>query len=292
MADDPIPERRMPPHLPEQPRELGFNRLSASDETERNTVALSAPGLTTASPSAKISVAIHQPPPKPQPDAFYSATFDAPAYQAATMQPKVSNAVLATSGLTEPLAPPQPIIVESRHALENTLTMSVSRAGSSAPIAQSAVERRIAERASDIRDAAHALSKAFTEQLDLLRKSKPNDPARLPDYEDLVAFFERMASGLAKLAGTLDELMEAVASKSDREPLFLGKAAEIAEQLNIGLMEWLEQNRSKVFDYPIKLSLFAGSLLFLHHFAIDTDTVLKIVGGYILGRASSGSQSR
>jgi hypothetical protein len=104
----------------------------------------------------------------------------------------------------------------------------------------------------------------------------------LAEFEDLVSFLEKMASGLTKLVEALDELIEAASSK--REPMFFGKTAE---QLNLGLIGWLQQNRTKVFDYPFKIGLFGAGVLFLQYLGIEGDKVLDLIGGFILGRATS-----
>ena len=58
-------------------------------------------------------------------------------------------------------------------------------------------------------------------------------------------------------------------------------------------MEWLQQNRTKVFDYPFKVGLFGASVLFLQYLGIEGDKVLDILSGYILGRATShGDRSK
>ena len=44
------------------------------------------------------------------------------------------------------------------------------------------------------------MSREFTAQVEELKKSRPNESDRLAQYDDLVAFFEKMAAGLSTLA--------------------------------------------------------------------------------------------
>jgi hypothetical protein len=87
--------------------------------------------------------------------------------------------------------------------------------------------------------------------------------------------FEKMAAGLAELADTLDAAISN-ATDGTPEPVFLGKAGEIARQLNLGLMEWLEENRALVIEVPIRISLFGLGVAFLH--SIGADYAAAIVG--------------
>ena len=43
-------------------------------------------------------------------------------------------------------------------------------------------------------------------------------------------------------------------------------------------MEWLEQNRTKVFDYPLKIAVFGLGAVFLTHIGIPLDCVS---GGFL-----------
>jgi hypothetical protein len=48
------------------------------------------------------------------------------------------------------------------------------------------------------------VSREFTAQVEELKKSRPNESDRLAQYDDLVAFFEKMAAGLSTLADALE----------------------------------------------------------------------------------------
>ena len=86
------------------------------------------PGLD-GSPSGEVI----DPPPEPQrPNFSGTATFDTAADQIAAMTPKVSNAAVAASGVTEPIVPPPRthIVDMTGAALESTAKVSVNAAGS------------------------------------------------------------------------------------------------------------------------------------------------------------------
>jgi hypothetical protein len=130
------------------------------------------------------------------------------------------------------------------------------------------IERSLSERPADIRDAARALVKEIKDQVEQLKNSKPNDEEGLAKHNEFVEFLERIAAGLAELADALDQAVKA-SPDGPPEPMFLGKAAWIAEQLNIGLMEWLEANRANVAGFTVRIGLIGTGYLFLHACGLD-----------------------
>jgi hypothetical protein len=68
-----------------------------------------------------------------------------------------------------------------------------------------------------------------------LRDRRSNDP----DAGELIDFLEWLATDLSRLVESLDRAI------AQPEPMFLGHAAEIAEQLQLGLMEALERHHRK-----------------------------------------------
>src|SRR5215472_15783384 len=82
-----------------------------------------------------------------------------------------------------------------------------------------------------------------------------------------------MAKGLADLADALDKAISQ-GSEGRPEPIFLGTAGKIAEQLHVGLIEWIEENRTMVVDVPIRIGLFGLGAMFLH--AVGADSVTAI----------------
>jgi hypothetical protein len=89
--------------------------------------------------------------------------------------------------------------------------------------------------------------------------------------------FENLATGLANLADNLDQAIS-TAREGKPEPVFLGKAAEVAQQLHFGLMEWLEENRTAVFEVPFRIGIFAAGVAFLHSIGADSTAAVGAMG--------------
>jgi Kinase/pyrophosphorylase len=154
---------------------------------------------------------------------------------------------------------------------------------------QSPIERRLSEQPVGIRDAARTLSQEFTVQIDELRRFKPNDPGRLAEHHDLVDFFKKMAAGLANLADALDGALRN-ATDGKPEPALLGTAGKIAEQLHVGLMEWLEANRTFAVEIPIRLAFFGAGVAFLHSIAVDGIPAIAGLTALVLKRGPKPSK--
>ena len=63
-----------------------------------------------------------------------------------------------------------------------------------------AFDRNLQERATEIRDAARVLAKTMREQVAEWMASRPNDPETLTRYDDMLAFLERVACELERMA--------------------------------------------------------------------------------------------
>jgi hypothetical protein len=135
------------------------------------------------------------------------------------------------------------------------------------------IERRLLERPDDIIAASRGFAEGLKRQADELRASKPNEAGPLAQYDDLIAFLDKMVSGLAELADALDQAFKttAAAQHPSPEPIFLGKAAEIARRLHLGAMDWLEQNSTTVFNVPCRIST-------LHWIGADSITAIGTLG--------------
>jgi hypothetical protein len=157
-----------------------------------------------------------------------------------------------------------------QRSIETTVTTSVTRASptSGASSTQSTFERKLLERPAGIRDAARALAKAITDQIEELNGSRPNDAEGLKRHNDFVEFLEMIAAGLGQLADALDQAAVAE-TQSSAKLSFLSKAAKIAEDLQFRLMKWLEGNNYNLVDYAIRLSTFAAGVYFLHECGLD-----------------------
>jgi hypothetical protein len=136
----------------------------------------------------------------------------------------------------------------------------------------------------DIRDAARALAQGVEAQIDELKQAPPNVPDRLARHNDFIAFLEKMAEGLGRLADALDQAIEH-GRDGKLEPTSLGLAGQIARQLHIGMMEWLEQNRTQVFDIPIRMGFFGLVVAFLSSIGADSNAAIAGLIALVLRRA-------
>jgi hypothetical protein len=204
------------------------------------------------------------------------------------------RSIAATQPPTEPISPSVPVSSEpsastapstveltARATIQNkaSLGLSVNRASpGSTPIdIAGAFERRLTERPAEIRKAARALSKAIAEQIEELNASKPNEPERLAQQNDFIAFLQTIAAGLDELAAALDRAI-AAGSGTSPEPILLGKAGEIARKLSAAVTEGLERNRTYIVDCTIKFCVFAAGFTLLHACGVD---------GYIAGAVAA-----
>jgi hypothetical protein len=149
------------------------------------------------------------------------------------------------------------------------------------------IERKLLERPDEIRQAARGLSQAFKAEADRLKSSKTNERGRLPQYEDLISFFEQMAAGLADLTDALDRAFATTTSPGP-EPILIGKAAEIAHALQVRVQEWFEKTGTAVIDVPIKMGVLCSGIAFLH--SIGADSWSAIGGLSWLIRSTRGAK--
>jgi hypothetical protein len=223
----------------------------------------------------------------------WASTWDSAARIPASRR-GLSEAVLSTTGV---FMPPLPLInsnaiitplqeagSESRSVLHAGVVGSTAPATSgrgevtrapTSPAADDTIREKLSASPADIRDAAYALAAEFAEEVENLKRSRPNDAPKLAAHKKLEDFFERMASGLAALADALDQAVRK--GNGERpEPVFLGAAAKIASELRLALVEWLEQNRMVIIDVPVRLALFGTGVAFLH--SIGADGAAAITG--------------
>jgi hypothetical protein len=143
---------------------------------------------------------------------------------------------------------------------------------------KSVIESRLTEQPAAIRDIARALSKEFTSQASELKRQRPNDPDRIAQRDNLVFLSEKIATGFADLADNLDQAISKT-SEGKPEPMFLGKAAEVVQQLHFEFMEWLKETRTAVFEVSFKVGILLTGVLFLHSLGADSATAIAAIGG-------------
>jgi hypothetical protein len=150
---------------------------------------------------------------------------------------------------------------------------------------KSVIESRLSEQPAAIRDIALALSKEFRSQTSELKQQRPNDPDRTAQLDNLVVLSGNMASGLAHLTENLDQAITK-GSKDKPEPVFLGKAAEVVQRLHFGLMGWLKENRTEVFDVSYRVGLLLLGVAFLHSLGADSTAAIGALGFLVRSTAS------
>jgi hypothetical protein len=161
-----------------------------------------------------------------------------------------------------------------------------SSASASADETALALRRALVARPVPIRDSARALAQALKEQAVELQHSKPNEPEKLLEYEKLITFIADTSDGLAVLADTIDS---AIQNGSDTpEPVLLGKAAEIARELQVGAMEWLQANRTTVFEGAFRLGLFGLGIAFVSALGIEVSPAVVGSIGVLVGTVGKG----
>lgn len=189
------------------------------------------------------------------------------AVQIAASRRKLNPALLASSGVTEPrTAPDKPRSVSS---------------------AVGAIARKLGKHPTDIRDVARALSRACRDRVAELRDSKPNEKEVLTHYDDLIAFLDSMAAGLAEIADALDQAIK----DKENSRIFRGKAAEIAAALQADVGKWYAKNSEKAIDYSFTLAGIGLGYVFLTALGAPGD-VLELVTGVVLGRVTKRKKGK
>ena|SRR5215469_4982844 len=128
-------------------------------------------------------------------------------------------------------------------------------------------------------------------QADELRQLRWNDPDRIAQRDNLVVLLENMATGLANLADNLDQAISN-ATRGKPEPAFLGKAADVVRGLHHGLMAWLEENRTAVFEVPFRVGIFLTGVVFLHSLGADSATAIAALGVLVKSTASKKNKKK
>ena len=137
------------------------------------------------------------------------------------------------------------------------------------------VERRLSERPEDVREAARALSRAISEQIEDLNALKPNAPDALSRQETFVAFMQRIATGLDELAASLERI--SIEPSASRGPL-CAKSAEIVRSLGKSVTKGLE-NGPSIMACSLRVPVVLLGTGLLHLLGVSPD----IAGGIVAG---------
>jgi hypothetical protein len=146
------------------------------------------------------------------------------------------------------------------------------------------IERVIAQRPSEVREKARYFAKEFSLELDKLRRTKPNEPEKLMEYERVVDLINLASDGFKELADTLDE---AALNKvgSNPEPVLLGRAAGIVHSLGEATKKWFAENNSLIFEGAVRIGLLGLGILFLTSLGIDPTITMTAAVAYIAKNA-------
>src|SRR5258706_3320979 len=87
-----------------------------------------------------------------------------------------------------------------------------------------------------------------------------------------------MAAGLADLADALDRALSSATGSPPLEPVFLGKAADIAHRLQGITQQWLEETGTAVIDVPVRIGVLCAGIGFLHSIGADSFAAVGALG--------------
>jgi hypothetical protein len=114
--------------------------------------------------------------------------------------------------------------------------------------------QQLSEHPVEIRDAARALAQAVRDQITELAAARRNDT----ETADFIEFLEMVARELDRLVDALDR---AIKGSADQQPMFLGEAGKIADQLKTAFDEALPS----IAQFSIKIGVVAAGAIFLQH---------------------------
>jgi hypothetical protein len=134
----------------------------------------------------------------------------------------------------------------------------------------STITNRLSEHPGDIGDSARTFVREIKSQVEELRKPASGD-GRLPQQNELVNFLEGLAVRLDGLADAIDQALNA--KTSSPEPLFIGKAGQIGEQLSLGFMEYIKENRAEIAGWSLRFGLIGAAYLFFKACGLEGEFV-------------------
>jgi hypothetical protein len=151
------------------------------------------------------------------------------------------------------------------------------------------IDHRLSQDPADIRVAMRTLSHEFKAQIEDIKARWPNEQDDRADaYEGLVALFEKMAKGLADLADALDAAVDS-GTDGKPEPVFLGKAGEIARGLQRVLVKWLDQSDTMVIERPLRITLYSLAIAFLNSIGADSAAAIAGLTAIVLNKDAPSS---
>jgi hypothetical protein len=173
----------------------------------------------------------------------------------------------AFGGPVEPPFPPLTrVVADSGGGLESTAAV-----GSTLFLNE---ERNLSLQPEHVASQARHLVEAIQSQIAAMPPT-PNEPDKLEFQNGLIEFLEGLAAKLTELAETLDQMVANRGTAS--EPIFLGKAAIIANHLSIGAMDYIANHREKLAGTMIQGGLIGAATLLAMSLGIDKE-LLELIG--------------
>ncbi len=125
---------------------------------------------------------------------------------------------------------------------------------------------------------ANSLALLARNEIKRLDAERPNDPARLAEYEtqrDLLTIF---ADGFEQISASLT-----IALNKPEEPLLLGRAKEIADEIGKKVDAWWKKNGDEAVDWCLRIPAMGAGVAGLEvagaNMIVATSAVAAIIGG-------------
>jgi hypothetical protein len=187
---------------------------------------------------------------------------------------------------------PQPVL---RSGVAEPLELVIGGRAKPVPVLASvapdhAIARRLSSDPTAIRDAARALALQVTQQIDEIRKWRPNDATRLAAHNQLVEFLEKLIAELTNLADVLDQAILRGTTEQP-EPVFLGTAGKIAKWLQVALLKWVDENDTMIIDVSARVALYSTSVTVMHLTGADTNPAIGGLAALLFPRRRQGKET-
>jgi hypothetical protein len=120
------------------------------------------------------------------------------------------------------------------------------------------------------------LARDAIEELDGARPNEPESIERNARQRELLTM---LADGFARIAAALEAL-----ASDPNQPVLLGKAAEIVQEVSEQLAKWWNDNAQEAIGWAIKIPVFVASLPLLGWAGADMTYATIAMGAMVGGR--------
>jgi len=125
---------------------------------------------------------------------------------------------------------------------------------------------------------ANSLAQIAKKEIERLDLEKPNQPQLLELHYKQRSLMALFADGFQKIADALSALHQ-----KPTEPILLGNASEVLNQLAIGITTWWNKHSSELIDSGVRIPLMGAGIALLNlagaNMLIGTTAIAAIVGG-------------